>query len=428
MTAKNVSQAVLVLALAAGCLAANGFLVPNTVERHDCTDEDNIQCLEKLPDERCLLNQLGDEECCGQWKKYKSCSEPRFVHCDKLKKHYDDIKDFYEDVCLRTKCIPNWQCTTEKCDINEMCSIKGEGSYDCCKARIDCISCYDDAPEDCYEESNWNNHLVLYTDHCTKQTCKKTINQCDDEPYKSVCKGGFTDKCCEMTHEYLDCATDVFSDCQHLKQIHDEVDVHKAIYESSCQHYIQRQVVECFPADATVELRGGGRIRMSELKAGDTVRVGPEAFSDVYMFTHRDLRARTTMVRIEAGKHVLELSPGHYVPSNGKLVAAREVAVGDVVSAADGTRHEVSSVRKVRKVGLVNPQTIQGDIVVNNVVASTFTQAVHPTLARALLLIPKTLYRLFGAKNVLGSALHADNAWIARWVLSGPNRLQHNWS
>lgn len=48
----------------------------------------------------------------------------------------------------------------------------------------------------------------------------------------------------------------------------------------------------CFPADATVMLRGGVRVRMSELALGDEVAVrrpdGALSWEPVYAFGHRD--------------------------------------------------------------------------------------------------------------------------------------------
>lgn len=146
--------------------------------------------------------------------------------------------------------------------------------------------------------------------------------------------------------------------------------------------------VVCFPADATVELEGGAVKRMDALAIGDRVRVGSGAtdFSDVFMFTHKMEDAVNTFVQLKlASGDVLRLTPGHYMYANGAMTAAKNVAVGDKIELGSGARTTVASVSSVTDTGLFNPQTLQGDIVVNGVRASTYTTAVEPTLAHSLL-------------------------------------------
>ena len=44
----------------------------------------------------------------------------------------------------------------------------------------------------------------------------------------------------------------------------------------------------CFPAASTVEKEDGSLVRMDALQIGDSIRVGPDAFSPVYFFARRD--------------------------------------------------------------------------------------------------------------------------------------------
>jgi len=153
----------------------------------------------------------------------------------------------------------------------------------------------------------------------------------------------------------------------------------------------------CFPADATLELQGGATVAMDALKVGDVVRVGAgagvEAFSKVYMFTHKDADVKAKFVKIMISstttttKQSVRLTAGHYLYVNGKLQTARTVKVGDTVSAGN-----VTAVTTEWAEGFYNPHTMTGDIVVNGVLTSTYTDAVAPSLAHALLWPARMLY------------------------------------
>jgi hypothetical protein len=152
----------------------------------------------------------------------------------------------------------------------------------------------------------------------------------------------------------------------------------------------QNKTDGCFPGDATVELQSGAAIAMADLKVGDVVRVGAGAadFSKVYMFTHRDADVKAKFVKIAtASGSEVRMTSGHYLYVNGQLQTARTVKVGDVVSAGN-----VTAVSSEWAEGFYNPHTMAGDIVVNGVKTSTYTDAVAPSLAHALLWPARMLY------------------------------------
>jgi desert hedgehog len=158
-----------------------------------------------------------------------------------------------------------------------------------------------------------------------------------------------------------------------------------------------KKVADCFPAKATVSLESGASRRMDQVAVGDRVLVGPDVYSAVYGFTHRLAGPVIDYVRLETCcGEVLLASPGHFVHVNGGLVAAAAVRVGDIVTAASGATKRIVSVSREPAQGLYNPQTLQGDIVVNGLVASTYTQAVAPALAHALLTPVRAAYSLLG--------------------------------
>jgi hypothetical protein len=142
----------------------------------------------------------------------------------------------------------------------------------------------------------------------------------------------------------------------------------------------------CFPADATVELQDGSVIRMDAVAVGDSVKVGVNTYSRVFMFTHKVPDAKVTFVTLQTASGAsLSLTNGHYLYANGALVAASEVSVGSELSLGDGDVSTVVAVGTTAGAGLFNPQTVNGNIVVDGIMASTYTTAVEPTFAHAVL-------------------------------------------
>lgn len=140
----------------------------------------------------------------------------------------------------------------------------------------------------------------------------------------------------------------------------------------------------CFPAVATVQLLDGSRIKMADLRVGDSVlaSVNPDLYSEVFMFTHNEVSSINEFVRIttKSGKSIM-LSRNHYIHASGVLKVGGDVIVGDTLNTDDA----VVEIDTVWEQGLYNPQTRHGDIYVNDIKASTYTQAVDACFAHALL-------------------------------------------
>jgi Hint module len=175
----------------------------------------------------------------------------------------------------------------------------------------------------------------------------------------------------------------------------------------------------CFPADAAVTLGDGATIRMDRLRVGDVVRTGVgHATSAVFMFTHADGNIRSKFVRLTTtlGQE-LTLSPSHFLYSNGRVTRAQDVQVGDsLVSASTSAANEsrVAKVDRVHGTGLFNPQTMSGDIVVSGLVTTTFTSAVDPALAHALLAPVRTMHRI-GLSTSLFDFPRGGDTWLTKW-------------
>ena len=202
----------------------------------------------------------------------------------------------------------------------------------------------------------------------------------------------------------------------------DEAEEHVADTWSS-----ETEVAPCFPSDALVTLAdGGGEKTMGKLRVGDKVLVGggkgagPNMYSEVFLFSHRFVDATATFVQLKTASTTLELTPGHYLYVNRtKLVPARAVRPGDRVTLASGELAAVAAIASVRKEGIINPHTLQGDIVVNGVLTSTYTRAFSPTLAHVVLAPLRALYRagVDIAKADVGAALDGlPNWWTGAWA------------
>jgi Hint module len=153
---------------------------------------------------------------------------------------------------------------------------------------------------------------------------------------------------------------------------------------------------KCFPSTATVELEDGSVVTMDKLSVGDAVKVGPNTFSKVFMFTHKMQAGVHDFVKITTATGAsISLTSGHYMAIDGALVAASQVEIGAQLGLGTGAVDKVVSISTVRETGLYNPQTLQGNIVVNGVVASTYTTAVAPQFAHAVLTPLRAFFAIF---------------------------------
>ncbi|XP_024537580.1 warthog protein 6 [Selaginella moellendorffii] len=170
----------------------------------------------------------------------------------------------------------------------------------------------------------------------------------------------------------------------------------------------------CFPGDAMVHMYSGEMKTMKELKIGDKVAVGKNSFSDIYAFGHKDLDVVSEFVQVKTEANTLELTAGHFVPVNtkGEIIYKRaaDLKVGDSLSTISGAS-PITEISKVDKLGLYNPLTLSGNILVNNVVASVHSEWFLDSLFDALgaseylpyayqsLLAPvRALYNIAGSK------------------------------
>lgn len=168
----------------------------------------------------------------------------------------------------------------------------------------------------------------------------------------------------------------------------------------------------CFPGAAKVTLRNGDIVQMDQLSTGDQVHAGEGHYTSVFGFTHANRDAMFAFVRLSTACGVsVSMSRGHYVYANGVAVAADKVRVGDILTRGGGEGGMVTEVRMEMRRGLYNPQTLDGNIVVDGVKATTYTTAVRPEVGEAALAPVRALFRV----GVCGLGVLEKGA--PRWML-----------
>lgn len=182
----------------------------------------------------------------------------------------------------------------------------------------------------------------------------------------------------------------------------DDVEIGNSIAESTTPEISSGSV--CFPGTATVRLEDENYKRMDELQIGDRVLSSIDgAYSDVYLFSHHDSDATHWFVKFTTeAKRTLLVTDGHFVFVNGVMTMASEAKVGDWLTGEDGSRDKIVEVGRVLGKGLYNPQTVEGEIVVDGILVTTWTSRVAPTTASALLSPLKLAYKLLQRGSFTG--------------------------
>lgn len=171
----------------------------------------------------------------------------------------------------------------------------------------------------------------------------------------------------------------------------------------------------CFPSSARV-LTTTGWTRMDSLRIGDYVVTDSKttAKSEVFMFSHRvHTPAKLPFVRIRTRSFGLSISASHLmykVPAR-TLVQARDVHVGDVIYTVNGLQ-SVTHVSTVWMHGLYAPHSMAGELVVDGVAVSCYTNAVHYATAHSLMSPLRAAVR----SRILRSTL---NQWLASVLAHG---------
>ena len=122
----------------------------------------------------------------------------------------------------------------------------------------------------------------------------------------------------------------------------------------------------CFPTKALVQLQDGSTIEIKDLKKGDMVMSSPTTYSKVYMFTHSELDSKNIFIKITTKSgHCIKLTPSHFLYVNKTLLQAMYVKIGDMLETTSNTSDQVISVSSETDIGIFNPVTYDGTIMVD---------------------------------------------------------------
>ncbi len=172
--------------------------------------------------------------------------------------------------------------------------------------------------------------------------------------------------------------------------------------------------MECFPADATVDVLNGGKVSLSSLQIGTRVRVINEenqlSYSLIIAFLHRDHNEHALYKRVRTKNSVIELSQRHLIHQrkNG-FIWAEKLNKGDEILVLSSNYEnetqweEIVDITDVYKQGLMAPLTEQGTIIVNNVHASCYALVKSHKVAHFALAPYRFYYRLFGQSSNIDS-------------------------
>lgn len=175
----------------------------------------------------------------------------------------------------------------------------------------------------------------------------------------------------------------------------------------------------CFPGDATVRVLDKGTVLMKNVKIGDQVQVQGGNFSPIYAFGHFDPDVEVAYLSIQTTITTLVVSELHMVFVAGKgFVAASSVVVGDLLEV---TNHKmpvpVTSIRTRLDTGAYAPFTIDGTVMVNDILASSYV-SIRPGLIALhamahLFCAPRRLVcTIAGCEHVYND--HGVATWLAR--------------
>ncbi|CAN8070026.1 unnamed protein product [Agarophyton chilense] len=177
------------------------------------------------------------------------------------------------------------------------------------------------------------------------------------------------------------------------KQTEAQEEAHK---EKEMNESSNQKKAVCFPRDATVSTVGGGLVRMKDLNIGARVLTSSNrTYSEVFLFTHQDESVVAPFVKIStaSGRHIV-LSGSHYLYLNKNIRAADTAKISDFVTLASGVNDHIVNIESVWARGLYHPQTMDGNIIVNGIAATTWTRAVPPSTACSLLAPIRGVYKL----------------------------------
>lgn len=144
---------------------------------------------------------------------------------------------------------------------------------------------------------------------------------------------------------------------------------------------------------------------MSEVRVGDLLVDAAGGRSHVFLFSHRAAFVKTNFVKLYTARGNLTVTRGHLIYTSTGLREAGSIRLEDSLHDENGDFQTVQKIEKVRGLGLYNPHTLSGELLVDRFRVSCYTTSVSPTVAKSLLVFARAAYRALGV-NLLSNFLH----------------------
>jgi len=187
----------------------------------------------------------------------------------------------------------------------------------------------------------------------------------------------------------------------------------------------------CFPADSTVQLESGKDVKLYDLKVGQSIAAYDTAtsksiFSEVYTFLDYDRNVTEEFIQLffENENNVVEsisLTPEHlilaqrFINKPEVFVQAKDIRVGDTIFRSSNGKIDpvsISSIKTRRAKGIIAPATLDGTLVVNNIVASSYATIDHHISHKVLAPLRLAYYVSPKLANPQFRGMHPYTKWF----------------
>lgn len=139
------------------------------------------------------------------------------------------------------------------------------------------------------------------------------------------------------------------------------------------------EILDCFSATATADVEKKGKTLVKDIQVGDKVLTVENEYKTVYTVDHKDPSKKATFVQIHSTANAespLEITERHMVFLHGeeKPIPASAVKVGDALQTVNSDSPSfVTKISFVERLGVWNPITVDGTVVVDGIVTSTYS-------------------------------------------------------
>jgi len=196
----------------------------------------------------------------------------------------------------------------------------------------------------------------------------------------------------------------------------------------------------CFPADSEVQLESGKRVKLYDLKVGQKIAAYDTAteksiFSEVYTFLDYDRNVTDIFIQLffENENKVVEsisLTPEHlvlaqrYVDKPEAFVQSKDIKVGDTIFRSENGKIvpvTVTFMKTRKSKGVIAPATLDGTLVVDNVVASSYATIDHHVSHKVLAPLRWAYYVSPKLANPQFRGMHPYSKWFhdvfINWIM-----------